>query len=240
MTFTGFEGPAGTGKTHELIECVRRLVARLKPHQRVLALTFMHGSRQRLEERLNSFPETRGRSVCMTIDAFAANLVRRWQCLLPSLPHMKEFDAVCDSCGTILERPEVGKWIAATFPIVAIDEAQELKPCRLRIAKALTFHTNLYVAADEFQCLDDEVDTGPFLQWFGTGKLIRLSKVLRTGKQGLLAAGLALRQSGVPKSGSGLKIRYEFPNQMRFAIGHALNSARGTTLRDKINSPLSR
>jgi hypothetical protein len=49
------------------------------------------------------------------------------------MPDLADFDAVCDACGAVLERPEVARWITSTFPIVAIDEAQELKTCRLRI-----------------------------------------------------------------------------------------------------------
>src|SRR5215813_9788104 len=64
---------------------------------------------------------------------------------------------------------------------------------------------------------------------FQTGSIRRLAQVRRTDKQGLLGAALALRQGRPPSAGAGLKIKYEFPNQMRFAIGHALNQARGTT-----------
>ncbi len=231
MPFKGFEGPAGTGKTHELIESVRsRVVAPgIQPHHRVLALTFMHGSRRRLDERLMRQTETCGRSLCVTIDSFASHVIRRWQAVLPALPNMAEFDEVCDACGDLLERSEIARWVARSFPVIAIDEAQELKPCRLRIVKALTNHAELYVAADEFQCLDDSVDTGPFVEWFGTGDIRRLAQVRRTAMQGLLDAGVALRAGRPPAQGPGLKIKYEFPRQMRFAIGHALNNARGTT-----------
>jgi len=165
MPFVGFEGPAGTGKTHELIETVRgRVVAPgILPHQRILALTFMHGSRRRLDERLAGTVETRGRSSCVTIDSFAAHLLRRWQAVAGALPEMSQFDEVCDSCGSLLERPEIAHWVTASFPIIAIDEAQELKPCRLRIVKALAADADLYVAADEFQCLDEDIDTAPFV-----------------------------------------------------------------------------
>ena len=231
MPFKGFEGPAGTGKTHELIELVRgRVVAPgIYPHQRVLALTFMHGSRRRLDERLAAPVETRGRSSCLTIDSFAGHVLRRWQTALPALPDMNQFDEVCDACGNLLERSEVAGWVARSFPIIAIDEAQELKPCRLRIVKALTAHTELYIAADEFQCLDETVDTAPFVEWFATGDVRRLALVRRTAMQGLLDAGIALRNGRPPAPGLGLKIKYEFPNQMRFAIGHTLNNARGST-----------
>jgi hypothetical protein len=231
MPFTGFEGPAGTGKTYELIETVRNRLAApaIQPHQRILALTFMHGSRRRLDERLAGAKETRGRSSCVTIDSFAGHVLRRWQATLPALPQMDQFDEVCDACGTLLEREQVARWVARSFPIIALDEAQELKPCRLRMVKALTDHAEVYVAADEFQCLDETVDMGPFVDWFATGNIKRLAQVRRTSMQGLLEAGTALRQGQSPGSGPGLKIKYEFPNQMRFAIGHALNNARGGT-----------
>jgi hypothetical protein len=231
MPFTGFEGPAGTGKTHELIEMVRGrfITPGIHPHQRVLALTFMHGSRRRLDERLATPIETRGRSFCVTIDSFAGHVLRRWQAALPTLPEMNQFDEVCDACGNLLERPEIARWVGRSFPIVAIDEAQELKPCRLRIVKALADHAELYIAADEFQCLDESVDTAPFVEWFATGDIRRLAQVRRTTMQGLLDAGAALRQGQPPASGPGLKIKYEFPNQMPFAVGHALNNAHGTT-----------
>ena len=231
MAFVGFEGPAGTGKTHELIETVRgRVIAPgILPHQRILALTFMHGSRRRLDERFAKPVETRGRSSCVTIDSFAGHLLRRWQTSAPVLPDMSQFDEVCDCCGSLLERPEIARWVAASFPIIAIDEAQELRPCRLRIVKALSEHAELYVAADEFQCLDENTDTGSFVEWFETGDIRRLVQVRRTGKQGLLNAGVALRAGRAPASGLGLKLRYDYPNQMRFSVGHALNNGRGTT-----------
>jgi hypothetical protein len=231
MPFVGFEGPAGTGKTYELIESVRGRVNApgILPHQRVLALTFMHGSRRRLDERLARPVETRGRSSCVTIDSFAGHILRRWQAGAGNLPDMNKFDEVCDGCGSLLERPEIARWVAASFPVIAIDEAQELKPCRLRIVKALTEHADLYVAADVFQCLDETIDTGPFVEWFEAGDIRRLVQVRRTGMQGLLNAGVALRQGRAPASGTGLVVKYEFPAQMRFSIGHALNRARGST-----------
>jgi len=70
MPFEGFEGPAGTGKTRHLTDAVVDSFAteRQVDHQRVLALTFMHGSRRRLEQRLSGLRDLRGRYTCMTID----------------------------------------------------------------------------------------------------------------------------------------------------------------------------
>ena len=175
----------------------------------------MHGSRRRLDERLAHPIETRGRSSCMTIDSFAGQLLRRWQSIAGALPDARLFDEVCDLCGRLLERPEIGRWVAATFPIVAIDEAQELKPCRLRIVRALTEHTHTVIAADEFQCLDQEVDTGPFVEWFHTGDIQRLVQVRRTNRQGLLDAAAALRRGTAPARGVGIKINTSIPTKCR-------------------------
>jgi hypothetical protein len=230
MPFRGFEGPAGTGKTHELVGAVReRMMAGRAAHERVLALTFMHGSRRRLDERFSLIDELRSRANCMTLDSFAHHLVRRWGPLAPQLPQGADFDAVCDACGELLERPEVARWVGSSYPVIAVDEAQELKPCRLRIIRALENHVEVLVAADEFQCLDEHVDTGPFIEWFATGEVQQLTQVRRTGRAGLLAAGVALRGAGAPADGPGLRFVHKFPAQTPFSIGHVLNNAQGST-----------
>jgi hypothetical protein len=226
MSFLAFEGPAGTGKTHQLIEEVRaRAPELLGSAQRVLGLTFMHGSRRRLDESFASKAEIRGRGHAITIDSFAAHVVRRWSGVAPTIADFTQFDQVCDACGILLERPEIAQWVSAAFPIVAIDEAQELKPCRLRIAQALSRSTHMIVAADEFQCLEDQLDTRPFMEWLATGDVRRLAVVRRTRRQGLLNAGVALREARNPTEGVGLRIRYAFPAQVKFTVGHALRGA---------------
>ena len=84
-----------------------RLVAHpLKDGQRVLALTFMHGSRRRLSERLRTVANLRGRVECCTIDAFAWRIYRRWRGLAITLTIVPvtegEFDDVCDAAGLLL------------------------------------------------------------------------------------------------------------------------------------------
>ncbi|MEQ9145418.1 MAG: AAA family ATPase [Parvibaculaceae bacterium] len=229
MPFLAFEGPAGTGKTYRLMEEVRGHAAQLlRADQQVLGLTFMHGARRRLDESFVAAPETRGKSHVTTIDSFAAHLVRRWSPLAPAIADFTQFDEVCDACGMLLERPEILNWVTETFPIVAIDEAQELSPSRLRIARAFADAAHLVVAADEFQCLDEQIDTAPFLEWFATGNVERLEIVRRTNRRGLLDAGVALRAGKRPIPGSGLSIRYQFPAQVKFAVGHALRNGTGS------------
>lgn len=231
MPFRGFEGPAGTGKTHRLIEEVGQHLVQhpLEPHQRVLALTFMHGSRKRLDGRFRDIAAMRGRAVCMTIDSFAQSVLQRW-CSFAAANGLRAdgFDQTCDICGQLLETPVIAEWVARTFPVVVVDEAQELKPERLRILKALAPYVALFVAADEFQCLDEGLDTAPFLEWFATGRVDTLNVVRRTGKQGLLRAGVALRNLQSPRSGDGLKMEYKFKNVMPFAIVSSLARATGT------------
>ena len=128
----------------------------LEPHQRVLAITFMHGARRRLDERLSELMLLRGRYVCQTIDSFAGHLVQRWRSLHKHLSLRRaDFDEICDACGCMLEQAFVCTWVTATYPVIVVDEAQELKPERLRIVRALGPHAQLFVAADEFQCLDE-------------------------------------------------------------------------------------
>jgi len=236
MPFRGFEGPAGTGKTFQLIGAAGEHCADrpLDAHHRILALTFMHGSRRRLDERLSEAGPLKGRHVCMTIDSFAVDIVRRWRSLAAvTSVEAGNFDQVCDAAGQLLEHPSVARWVAATYPAVLVDEAQELGPPRLRVIRALAAHVALFVAADEFQCLDERIDTRPFMEWFRTGRITPLTQVRRTSMQGLLDAALALREGrAVPVNGPGIRITYQHPNQMPFAIGHALHAARragGTT-----------
>ncbi len=231
MSFRGFEGPAGTGKTHRLIKEVEHYLAQhpLEPYQRVLALTFMHGSRKRLDERFRNIAALRGSVTCMTIDRFAQYIIQRW-CSFAAAKGLQAdgFDQTCDICGQLLECSVIAEWVARTFPVIVVDEAQDLNPERLRILKALAQHVALFVAADEFQCLKDGLDTAPFLQWFATGNVEALNVVHRTGRQGLLTAGVALRNLQSPRPGAGLKIDYEYPNVMPFAIASSLARAPGS------------
>ena len=231
MPFRGFEGIAGTGKTHQLIKVVGEHLAvePLQSHQRVLALTFMHGSRRRLDERFRTVQALRSCSVSMTIDSFAHAVLQRWRSLAATLGATRgDFDQTCDACGQLLERPEVATWVAQTFPIISVDEAQELKIERLRIIKALVGHVSLFIAADEFQCLDDTLDTRPFMDWFRTGRITPLTVVHRTDQLALLNAGITLREFETPQVGQGLTISYEYPRVMPFKIASKLYWWRGT------------
>ena len=189
MPFRGFEGPAGTGKLHQLIDAVTAhcAVQQLEPHQKILALTFMHGSRRRLDERLRTVPALRGRSVALTIDSFARTVWQRWRSLAVSRNlRLGDFDQTCDACGQLLEHPPAADSVARSFPILVVDEAQELSTPRLQIIRALAERIALFVAADEFQCLNEDLDTAPFMEWFGPDILSR--SLMFIGRRGAVSS----------------------------------------------------
>ncbi|EPE93850.1 ATP-dependent helicase [Rhizobium grahamii] len=199
------------------------------PHQKILSLTFMHGSRRRLDAEFRGNPALSGKAVAMTIDSFAQNVWHRWRTLAGSLnAEVGDFNQTCDACGQLLEKEAVARWVARSYPVIVVDEAQELAAPRLRMISALAGHSAVFVAADEFQCLDDNVDTAPFMTWFATGDITPLDQIHRTNQAGLLAASANLRQLIAPAPGQGLQIHYEYPNMAPFRIGSAIAAAHGT------------
>lgn len=192
------------------------LAERLETHpldegQRVLALTFMHGSRRRLSERLRSVASLRGRVECCTVDAFAWRIYRRWRGMAGALAVAPvtegEFDRVCEAAGLLLEQPQVCAWVAASFPIVLVDEGQDLKPERLRMLKALVGAVHALIAADEFQCLDQALRPNPLVEWLQQdAEPETLVQVRRTNSPGLLAAATAIRAGNAPVNGVGFKL----------------------------------
>lgn len=213
MTIQAVEGGAGCGKTYRLMAMLaERLVTHpLEKGQRVLALTFMHGSRRRLSERLHTVAGLRGRAECCTIDAFAWRIYRRWRGLAATLAIVPategEFDAVCDAAGLLLEQPEVCAWVAASFPIMLVDEGQDLKPQRLRMLSALSGAVHALIAVDEFQCLDPALRPNPLVTWLRqAAEPEKLVQVHRTNAAGLLAAATAIREGNPPVNGNGFRL----------------------------------
>jgi hypothetical protein len=160
MSVAAFEGPAGCGKTHRLMSALADSLRRkaLASHERVLALTFMHGSRRRLDARLREVDGLAGRFDATTIDRFAWRLTRRWQrlavCLGHALPAEEDYDATCALAVALLERECVRAWVSLSYPTVIVDEAQDLSRERSLMIKALARSSMILLALDEFQCLN--------------------------------------------------------------------------------------
>ncbi|MGW1424658.1 ATP-dependent helicase [Bradyrhizobium manausense] len=180
--------------------------------QRVLALTFMHGARRRLTDRLRTVPGLASRVECCTIDGFAWRVYRRWRGLAGALGiptrGQGEFDAVCDAAGMLLEQPQVRSWTATSFPVVLVDEGQDLRPQRLRMLVALSAATHTLIAADEFQCLDQTLRPNPLVAWLQVAaEPETLAQMRRTNVASLLAAGAAIRNGQPPVDGQGFRIK---------------------------------
>ena len=202
MTFNFFEGAAGTGKTHNLVGQASEIVQAgiIGDGQKLLALTFMNGSRRRLQARLGENPVFRHRFDCQTFDVFARTLAARRRSMITQemqaqADALSEFDGPCTLAGGLLENETVQKWVARSFPLVLVDEAQDLDKYRMRVLQGLSHSCQIVAAADAFQCLHNGRDTTPLMGWLeSVGQLHRLTQVRRTNQQGLLAAALAVRE----------------------------------------------
>ena len=214
MTVQSFSGGAGCGKTYQLMRALEQWLQNtpLRDGQKVLALTFMHGSRRRLAERLRSMPTVASRHDCLTLDSFAWRLVRRWVSMVELHGFVglqpDQYDRVIEAAGHLLEDVTVAKWVFATFPILIVDEAQDLSAGRLRVITSLAAHSMVFAAADEFQCLDEQLRPNPACAWLAqTGVLTNLEEPRRTEVPDLLAAAAALRVGAAPASGKSFQIR---------------------------------
>jgi hypothetical protein len=208
VSIRAFTGGAGCGKTHKLIDSMSAhlKVAPLDAGQKVLALTFMHGSRRRLEERLQALDNLKGKTECTTIDSFAWRLVRRWRSLAASIGFVNiepgEYERVCEAASSLANIKEVQSWVAATFPILVVDEAQDMTVNRLGIVVGLANRLELFVAADEFQCLDEKLRPNPACSWLSqVCEPEELTQSCRTNVDELLNAAGAIRAGKAPRSG---------------------------------------
>ena len=78
----------------------------------------------------------------MTIDSLADQLVTRWKSLRAHYGlHPQGFEETVACAAKLLEEPVVANWLACSFPVVLVDEGQELTPARLRFVKALDSST---------------------------------------------------------------------------------------------------
>jgi superfamily I DNA/RNA helicase len=203
MTLDFFEGAAGTGKTHNLVSRACELVQQgiLGDDRFALALTFMNGARRRLQLRLVESPHFRRRFECQTFDVFARSLALRRRSLLSNNSRvleraatLGEFEGPCFLASTLLEIPAVQRWVAATFPLVLVDEAQDLDPYRMHILRGLSASCSIVVAADAFQCLAQGMDVAAVMGWLEqAGQTHRLTQPMRTSQSGLLSAAHSVR-----------------------------------------------
>src|SRR5581483_2955770 len=214
MPITAFEGPAGTGKTYNLIAelCVRLRNRALASHERVLALTFMHGARRRLDQQLRQIRELDCRFQAVTLDSFAWKLVQRWRRLASSLgyalPAEENYDDTCALAAKLMARPTIKSWIRLSYPILVVDEAQDLSFERSAMISAATDSCYVLLAFDEFQCLDPGLRPMAIHSWLtNLCTPTSLTQCRRTDVNELLEAAHAIRNGqAIRHDGSRFKV----------------------------------
>lgn len=201
MTVIAFEGPAGAGKTHSLIErlSVSLRERPLADHERVLALTFMHGSRRRLDARLRDVDCLSGRFTATTFDSFAWHMTQRWQRLAKHLgyemPGENEYERTCSLAAALLGRDDVQKWVILSYPFILVDEAQDLSSERSSMIAALSQSATIFLAYDEFQCLNTALLPISIEGWIGDQCTpVALQGCRRTDDAELIEAAVAVRE----------------------------------------------
>jgi hypothetical protein len=210
-------GQAGTGKTTRLMEVAEQLYPRLvtREHQSLLAMSFMHGSRRRLEQKLADKSPNAIRIVT-TIDRFALSLVNRWRTSLGFAKpltgmsgdqELKEdafqihlsFERIRREAASLVRTKTVGAIISSSYPLVVVDEFQDCYGHQLEFIKGLSTWVQLVVAADEFQLLDHTVLGCPAMEWISElaqeegARIENLCIPRRSSSSALLEAAKCLR-----------------------------------------------
>lgn len=202
MSLEYFEGPAGCGKTYQLVEALKMFLAShpLGEDQAVLGVTYMHGSRRRMHSRLTKLTVLRGRFLASTVDSLARSIVWRWRTLATEIePHLDfsgtvDFDMVCRVAANLLRRQSVFGWFCIRYPIVVVDEFQDCKGDRLCIIQTIESCCHVIAAADEYQDLQPD-GLNAAVAWLhaSAGKQTVLSGNRRTKQAVLLQAAGHLR-----------------------------------------------
>jgi superfamily I DNA/RNA helicase len=187
----------------------------------------MHGARRRLEELIHK-EQPKLHVVVNTIHAFALSVVNRWRTVLglgfpvvaaPGAGGFVEkfgtvhatFDEIVGKAEELSKYETVRAFIATTYPLIVVDEAQDCSAVVLRFIEALGACSSCVMAADEFQNLLGEDDISDFGKWVSEHKQgaqiehVELTEPLRTSDVGILEAARALREnkaatgSNIPK-----------------------------------------
>lgn len=202
MSLEYFEGPAGSGKTFQVIEALKTLLSDrpLLDGEAVLGLTYMHGSRRRMHNRLAQLAVLQGRFFACTVDSLARRIVCRWRTAARQLdPELDftgsvDFKNICRVAALVTAKADVSSWLNVRYPLVVVDELQDCKGSHLGIIQALEACCHVIAAADDFQDLQS---TGPSeaVEWLhgGIGKKNVLSGNRRTRDATLLTAADHLR-----------------------------------------------
>lgn len=220
-----YTGQAGTGKTYSLMQLLSQLLPQREwlKCETVLALTFMHGSRKRLESNLK-FVKTdfRVRYECSTIDSFALTIINRFRSYLGISKAVRpnevisenafecfiSRDTIREKAAYLLQLDSVRKFVENSYPYIVIDEFQDCIGTLFEIVKQLSKSTNILIASDQFQQLYDPENLEG-MHWVAENKFdhtdLNATGVKRTTNSKILLTATCLR-TGVIKKGSKINI----------------------------------
>lgn len=208
-----FTGQAGTGKTYSLMEILSKIIPQREwlKFETILALTYMHGSRKRLESNLK-FVKTnfKVRYECSTIDSFALTILNRFRSHYNILKAIRPNEVVSETkfecfmnlemirekTVKLLQFESVRKFISNSYPYIIIDEFQDCTGTYLDIVKQLSHSTNIFIASDQFQQLLDPEDLEG-IKWITENEFehydLNSSGVKRTTNNRILLSATCLR-----------------------------------------------
>jgi hypothetical protein len=213
-------GRAGTGKTTWLMQKVNELASGFltKKHHTLLAITWMHGARRRIQAKLRECCGAVPSSVS-TIDGFALWILNRWRTALGYCKPIQavsrnnadfvetpfgteaDFSRILTGACRLLESPTVRAILRETFPLIVIDEFQDCHGSLLAFVKALSESSTMLFAADDFQLLDNSVSGCPAVEWVTSlhndhcAEICELPTCHRTSVEPILHAAKCLRDN---------------------------------------------
>ena len=220
-----FTGQAGTGKTFSLMHLLSEIIPQREwlKFETILALTFMHGSRKRLEANLK-FVKTdfKVRYECSTIDSFALTILNRFRSYINIYKTIRPNEVVSENpfeCFMsremirektvyLLQFDSARKFVENSYPYIVIDEFQDCTGTLLEIVKQLSNSTNILIASDQFQQLSDPENLEG-MQWVAESQFehtdLNATGVKRTSNKNIILTAQSLRK-GKLQSGSKIKV----------------------------------
>lgn len=225
----GYIGQAGTGKTTNLIKSLEEYLVKINwsDHHALLAITFMHGSRKRLNQKLLNVSRNGKRVECQTIDSFSIFILNRFRRFVgiskqiivapdeSETPFINErSDSVFVNLSyarnkvcQLLDLKVVRDCIRNTYPIIIVDEFQDCEEGLLSIIKLLSNMNVLLLAADPFQNLNSNSETCLATAWLEkNAEIVHLDQIYRTTNSKILESAYALRNNSKVKVGYSIQI----------------------------------
>ncbi|MCR9171514.1 MAG: ATP-dependent helicase [bacterium] len=214
MSNSAYIGQAGTGKTTKIISKLESILDETLIHESscILAITYMHGSRKRLEAKLHSIQKKGVKVKCVTIDAFCFNLVQIYKQFLGksgSFVVSENPDTFTENIDEnkitigvniirklaleLLQIDVIRDVLKFSYPIIVVDEFQDCITEQLDVIISLSKNDCLLLAADDFQSLDDDLKCDA-VDWLKAKvENEELDKIWRTDKPDILDTARALR-----------------------------------------------